>query len=99
VSERAGRAASERAAHEPGVHASAAARLLRQRDALRALGLTGARPPLALASSNPTAYVRALAAAGEAAELTADGGLGDFGWLVQPVGIPDPLDPGPPGRE
>jgi hypothetical protein len=35
--------------------------------------------------------VRALAGAGEAAELTAAGGLGDFGWLVQPVGIPDPL--------
>ncbi|MGW0210565.1 SAM-dependent methyltransferase [Streptomyces sp. NPDC003233] len=67
------------------------ARLLTQRAALRALDLTGARPPLALASTDPTAYVRALANAGEAAELTAPGGLGDFGWLVQPVGIPDPL--------
>ncbi|MXM66272.1 hypothetical protein GR925_23290 [Streptomyces sp. HUCO-GS316] len=67
------------------------ARLLAQRDALRALGVTGARPPLALASTEPAAYVRALASAGEAAELTAAGGLGDFGWLVQPVGIPDPL--------
>ncbi|MER6421241.1 SAM-dependent methyltransferase [Streptomyces sp. NPDC001137] len=67
------------------------ARLLPQRDALRALGITGARPPLALASSEPAAYVRALASAGEAAELTAPGGLGDFGWLLQPVGIPDPL--------
>ncbi len=52
----------------------------------------GRAPPLALASTDPTAYVRALASAGEAAELTAPGGLGDFGWLVQPVGIPDPLD-------
>ncbi|WP_434976461.1 SAM-dependent methyltransferase [Streptomyces puniciscabiei] len=67
------------------------ARLLTQRAALRALDITGARPPLALASTDPTAYVRALASAGEAAELTAPGGLGDFGWLVQPVGIPDPL--------
>lgn len=67
------------------------ARLLHQRDALRALGITGVRPPLTLASSRPAAYVRALASAGEAAELTAPGGLGDFGWLVQPVGIPDPL--------
>lgn len=67
------------------------ARLLPQREALRALGLSGARPPLALASTDPTAYVRALASAGEAAELTAAGGLGDFGWLLQPVGIPDPL--------
>ncbi|MEU8468820.1 SAM-dependent methyltransferase [Streptomyces sp. NPDC029006] len=71
-------------------------RLLTQRTALRALDITGARPPLALASTDPAAYVRALASAGEAAELTAPGGLGDFGWLLQPVGIPDPLDPGGP---
>ncbi|MFF7357428.1 SAM-dependent methyltransferase [Streptomyces filipinensis] len=68
-----------------------AARLLTQRAALHALDITGARPPLALASTDPTAYVRALASAGEAAELTAPGGLGDFGWLLQPVGIPHPL--------
>ncbi|MFE2419566.1 SAM-dependent methyltransferase [Streptomyces hokutonensis] len=67
------------------------ARLLTQRAALRALGVTGARPPLTLASTDPAGYVRALAGAGEAAELTAPGGLGDFGWLVQSVGIPDPL--------
>jgi SAM-dependent MidA family methyltransferase len=67
-------------------------RVLRQRDALRALGITGARPPLTLAATDPAGYVRALASAGEAAELTAPGGLGDFGWLVQPVGIADPLD-------
>ncbi|MFK0170904.1 SAM-dependent methyltransferase [Streptomyces sp. NPDC090306] len=67
------------------------ARLLPQRAALRALGVSGARPPLALASTRPAAYVRALASAGEAAELTAPGGLGDFGWLLQPVGVPDPL--------
>ncbi|MEV5340225.1 SAM-dependent methyltransferase [Streptomyces sp. NPDC052676] len=66
-------------------------RVLTQRAALRALGVAGARPPLSLASTDPAAYVRALASAGEAAELTAAGGLGDFGWLVQPVGIPDPL--------
>ncbi len=40
----------------------------------------GRAPPLALASTDPTAYVRALASAGEAAELTAPGGLGDFAW-------------------
>jgi SAM-dependent MidA family methyltransferase len=67
-------------------------RVLRQRDALRALGIVGARPPLALASAQPAAYVRALASAGEAAELTAPGGLGDFGWLLQPVGTANPLD-------
>ncbi|MEU6194177.1 SAM-dependent methyltransferase [Streptomyces sp. NPDC047061] len=65
--------------------------LCTQRDALRALGLIGARPPLTLASTHPTAYVRALSIAGEAAELTAPGGLGDFGWLLQPVGIENPL--------
>jgi SAM-dependent MidA family methyltransferase len=82
----AGATATDTAGALPG------ARLLTQRAALRALGLTGARPPLTLASTDPTAYVRALASAGEAAELTATGGLGDFGWLVQSVGIPDPLD-------
>ncbi|MFJ8047505.1 SAM-dependent methyltransferase [Streptomyces luteogriseus] len=64
-------------------------RVLPQREALRALGVTGARPPLALASTDPAAYVRALASAGEAAELTSAGGLGDFGWLVQPIGVED----------
>ncbi|GGQ75209.1 hypothetical protein GCM10010280_22220 [Streptomyces pilosus] len=68
------------------------ARLLSQREALRALGVSGARPPLALASTDPAGYVRALAGAGEAAELTAPGGLGDFGWLVRTAGIPDVLD-------
>ncbi|GAA3224200.1 SAM-dependent methyltransferase [Streptomyces thermocoprophilus] len=48
-------------------------------------------PPLALASTDPAGYVRALAGAGEAAELTAEGGLGDFWWLVQPVGAADPI--------
>ncbi|MGW5104093.1 SAM-dependent methyltransferase [Streptomyces sp. NPDC004100] len=66
--------------------AGAAPRLLTQRDALRALEVTGARPPLTLATTDPAGYVRALARAGEAAELTATGGLGDFGWLLQPVG-------------
>jgi SAM-dependent MidA family methyltransferase len=66
-------------------------RVLTQRDALRALGITGARPALSLASAQPAEYVRALARAGEAAELTAAGGLGDFGWLLQPVGVDGPL--------
>jgi SAM-dependent MidA family methyltransferase len=61
-----------------------------QRDALRLLGVSGARPPLAQASSDPVGYVRALAAAGEAAELTARGGLGDFGWGLQSVRMPLP---------
>ncbi|MFD5426707.1 hypothetical protein ACFWI9_14650, partial [Streptomyces sp. NPDC127084] len=59
--------------------------LLSQREALRRLGVSGGRPPLALASSDPAGYVRALAVAGQAAELIARGGLGDFVWLLQPV--------------
>ncbi len=62
--------------------------LLSQRDALRDLGVGGTRPPLSLASSDPAGYVRALAEASQAAELTAAGGLGDFGWLVRSVGVP-----------
>ncbi|MGQ4331250.1 SAM-dependent methyltransferase [Streptomyces hayashii] len=74
-----------------GPSAASRARLVGQRTALRALGVTGARPPLALASSDPSGYLRALAVAAQASELTARGGLGDFGWLLQPVGIADPL--------
>ncbi|MEU6880089.1 SAM-dependent methyltransferase [Streptomyces sp. NPDC046712] len=59
--------------------------LVTQREALRGLGVSGERPPLSLASSDPAAYVRALAGAGEAAELTARGGLGDFLWLTRTV--------------
>jgi SAM-dependent MidA family methyltransferase len=54
----------------------------RQRDVLRDLGVSGARPDLALATSDPAGYVRALASATEATELTAPGGLGDFWWVV-----------------
>ncbi|WP_305036055.1 SAM-dependent methyltransferase [Micromonospora sp. HM5-17] len=61
--------------------------LVRQRAALRALGVDGARPPLALASTDPAGYVRALAAASTAAELTDPAGLGGHWWLFQPVGI------------
>ncbi|MFC8793680.1 SAM-dependent methyltransferase [Streptomyces cinereoruber] len=65
--------------------------LVTQREALRRLGVTGDRPPLALASTDPAGYVRALSSAGEAAELTARGGLGDFLWLTRRV-------PGPPAH-
>ncbi|WP_433549422.1 SAM-dependent methyltransferase [Streptomyces sp. CA-294286] len=60
--------------------------LLTQRQALGRLGVVGSRPALSLASTNPVAYVKALSRAGEAAELVARGGLGDFGWLMQAVG-------------
>ena len=61
-----------------------------QRTALRALGVSGGLPDIALATSDPHAYLRALSGAGEEAELIARGGLGDFGWLVQGVGIDVP---------
>jgi SAM-dependent MidA family methyltransferase len=56
--------------------------LRRQRDVLHGLGVSGERPDLALATSDPVGYVRALSAAGEATELTATGALGDFWWVV-----------------
>lgn len=57
-----------------------------QREALHRLGLSGSRPPLSLAAADPAGYLRALAAAGEAAELTERGGLGSFVWAMQTVG-------------
>src|SRR4051812_13752145 len=62
-------------------------RMIRQRDALRALGVDGARPPLDLARSDPAGYLRALSAAGAAAELTEPGGLGGHWWLLHTIGI------------
>jgi len=53
-----------------------------QRDMLAGLGVTAARPDLGLATTDPAGYVHALAEAGEAAELLAGGGLGDFHWVV-----------------
>lgn len=62
--------------------------LVRQREALSALGVEGSRPPIELATRDPAAYVRALSLASEAAELRDPDGLGGHYWLVQPVGIP-----------
>ncbi|MEU7973741.1 SAM-dependent methyltransferase, partial [Micromonospora sp. NPDC049089] len=62
--------------------------LVLQREALRALGADGGRPPLSLAGTDPVGYVRALAAASTVAELTDPAGLGGHWWLRQPVGIP-----------
>jgi SAM-dependent MidA family methyltransferase len=65
-----------------------ATELTTQREALRALGITGAPPPLHLARTDPRAYLRALARAGEEAELIDPAGLGAFGWLAQRVNLP-----------
>lgn len=64
--------------------------LLPQRGALRALGVSGQRPPLDLARRDPAGYLRALATASAAAELTDPAGLGGHHWLAQPVGVDPP---------
>ena len=61
--------------------------LLTQRAALSGLGLRGARPPLADATTDPAGYLRALADASQAAELLDDSGLGGFRWLIQGRGV------------
>lgn len=72
------------------VAATVGAQVLRQRDVLPSLGVSGERPPLGLATSDPTAYVEALSRAGQAGELTGPG-LGDFFWVVTAVGMPEPF--------
>lgn len=69
-------------------HVADWSRTLDQRTALRRLGITGARPDLATAASDPIGYVRALSRASAAAELTDPAGLGGFQWLVQGVAVP-----------
>ena len=59
--------------------------LTTQRDVLHRLGITGARPPLDLARTDPSAYIRALSSASGASELTDAVGLGGFGWLIHTV--------------
>jgi SAM-dependent MidA family methyltransferase len=61
--------------------------LTTQRQALRALGVTGRRPPPARAGNDPAGYARALCRASGEAELIDASGLGAFGWLVQAVGL------------
>ncbi len=73
-------AAGERASGVPP-------RVSSQREALRALGVDGRRPPLDLARGDPPGYLRALVAASVAAELTDPSGLGGHYWLLQPIGL------------
>jgi len=61
--------------------------IVTQRKALQALGVDGARPSLDLARTDPGGYVRALSAAGAAAELIEPGGLGGHWWLLHTIGI------------
>jgi hypothetical protein len=64
--------------------------LTTQRQALRALGVTGRRPSLAQAENDPRGYARALSRSSAEAELIDPDGLGAFGWLVQAVGMDIP---------
>jgi SAM-dependent MidA family methyltransferase len=56
--------------------------LTTQRERLKQLGVSGSRPELAQASTDPLGYVRALSRASSATELTDPAGLGAFGWLL-----------------
>jgi SAM-dependent MidA family methyltransferase len=60
--------------------------MLRQREALDALGLRRVAPDRELAHQDPLAYVRGLSRAGEIAELRDAGSLGSFWWLLQTKG-------------
>lgn len=71
--------------------AATGATLRTQREALSLLGISATRPPRSLGDTDPRGYLGLLAAAGAAAELLDPRGLGAFGWLMQPVGIADPL--------
>ena len=57
-----------------------------QRDWLRDLGVTAALPAHDLASTDPAAYVAALARASAAAALTDPNGLGAFHWVLRRCG-------------
>jgi SAM-dependent MidA family methyltransferase len=69
----------------------APATLRTQREALRQLGVSGARPSY---DGDSASYLTALSRAGDEAELIDPGGLGAFMWMVQPVAMRDPLAPG-----
>lgn len=60
--------------------------LISQREALTALGVSGRRPPLELAQTDPLRYLSELSSAGEAAELLDPSGLGGFGWVWTATG-------------
>ena len=67
------------------------ARLMTQREALTRLGISADKPDRSMADDDPRGYLARLQQAQAAAELLDPRGLGAFAWLVQPVGIPDPL--------
>lgn len=65
--------------------------LVAQRHVLPGLGVDPTPPPKELATSEPREYLRRLQQANGAAELLDRRSLGSYGWVVCPVGVPDPL--------
>ena len=63
------------------VATAVSARVIRQREALGALGVSAYLPETADAARDPHAYAEALAAASDAAELLHPVGLGGFHWI------------------
>ena len=72
--------------------AATGATIIRQRDALALLGVSATLPDW---GGDGTAYAMELAAASQARELLDRDGLGGYGWLVQAIGIADPLAAAP----
>jgi SAM-dependent MidA family methyltransferase len=66
--------------------------LLRQRDVLRALGLSATPPPLALAHGAPDHYLYELSQSSAVAELTDPTSLGSFWWLLQSKSVRLPIE-------
>lgn len=64
--------------------------LTTQREALHALGISGRRPPLTLAGTDPYRYLRRLRRAAEESELLDPAGLGASPWLLCAIGVPLP---------
>jgi SAM-dependent MidA family methyltransferase len=71
--------------------AATGARVLTQREALVLLGIRVDLPDRARAATDPRGYLADLQRAQAAAALMDPRGLGSFAWLVQAVGVPDPL--------
>ncbi|MGI8538085.1 MAG: SAM-dependent methyltransferase [Mycobacteriales bacterium] len=70
-------------------------RLVRQREALLSLGIDDTLPPRELSLTDPQGYLTRLQAASQATELLDPRGLGGFGWLIRPVGLPETAEPRP----
>ena len=68
--------------------------VLRQREALEQLGLSGRRPPLELATTDPPTYVAQLSEASLVGELLDRASLGSFWWLVESIDIRSPIHAG-----